>query len=238
MKFRRLGMMLDCSRNAVMSVQSIKKWIDVVSDMGYNTVLLYTEDTYEVDNQPYFGYLRGKYSQKELREIDDYAAEKGMEVIPCIQTLAHLKTLFHWPVYEDIHDCEDILLAEDEKTYALIEDIFATVAKTFRTKTINIGMDEAHMLGLGKYLDKHGFEDRFEILQNHMIKVAKMAEKYDFELLIWGDMFFRLENKGVYYVDEFHATDKMRQKVPHNVQLIYWDYYSTDKKHYDRMIGN
>ena len=68
MKFRRLGMMLDCSRNAVMSVQSIKRWIDVVSDMGYNTVLLYIEDTYEVDNQPYFGYLRGKYSQKELRE--------------------------------------------------------------------------------------------------------------------------------------------------------------------------
>ena len=230
-------MMLDCSRNAVMSVQSIKKWIDVVSDMGYNTVLLYLEDTYEVDNQPYFGYLRGRYSHKELWEIDDYAASMGMEIIPCIQTLAHLKTLFHWPVYEDIHDCEDILLAEDEKTYALIEDMFATVAKTFRTKTINIGMDEAHMLGLGKYLDKHGFEDRFEILQNHMIKVAKMAEKYDFELLIWGDMFFRLENKGVYYVDEFHATEKMRQKVPHNVQLIYWDYYSTDKKHYDKMIG-
>ncbi len=237
MKIRRLGTMLDCSRNAVMSVQSVKKWIALVADMGYNTVLLYTEDTYEVDNQPYFGYLRGRYSQKELREIDDYAVERGIEIIPCIQTLAHLKTLFHWPIYEDIHDCEDILLARDEKTYALIEDMFATIAKTFRTKTINIGMDEAHMLGLGKYLDKHGFENRFEILQNHLIKVAKMAEKYDFKLLIWGDMFFRLENAGAYYVDEFHVTEKIKQKVPHNVQLIYWDYYSTDKKHYDKMIG-
>lgn len=236
MKFRRLGTMLDCSRNAVMSVQSVKKWIDIISDLGYNTLLLYTEDTYEVDNQPYFGYMRGRYSQKELREIDDYAAEKGMEVIPCIQTLAHLKSLFHWPAYRDIHDCEDILLAEEEKTYALIDDMFATIAKTYRTKTINIGMDEAHMLGLGKYLDKHGFHDRFEILENHLIRVAKIAEKYDFNLLMWGDMFFRLASGGTYYVDEFRITEEIKQKVPHNVQLIYWDYYNTEKKHFDKMI--
>ena len=57
-------------------------------------LMLYTEDTYEVDNQPYFGYLRGRYSQKELREIDDYAFKHGMELIPAIQTLAHLKSIF------------------------------------------------------------------------------------------------------------------------------------------------
>lgn len=50
--------------------------------MGYNTLMLYTEDTYEVDGQPYFGYMRGRYSKAELRELDDYAAEKGMELIP------------------------------------------------------------------------------------------------------------------------------------------------------------
>ena len=75
-KFRRFGVMLDCSRNAVMNLPTLKKWIDLTADMGYNTLLLYTEDTYEVDNQPYFGHLRGRYSQKELKEIDDYAFQK------------------------------------------------------------------------------------------------------------------------------------------------------------------
>lgn len=51
--------MLDCSRNAVPSVDSLKKWIDITTDLGYNTLLLYTEDTYEVDGNPYFGYRRG-----------------------------------------------------------------------------------------------------------------------------------------------------------------------------------
>lgn len=67
-----------------MNVPAVKKWIDVTAAMGYNTLMLYTEDTYEVDGQPYFGYMRGRYSKAELRELDDYAAEKGMELIPCI----------------------------------------------------------------------------------------------------------------------------------------------------------
>ena len=37
--------------------------------MGLNSMMLYTEDTYTVDNYPYFGYLRGRYSKEELKEI-------------------------------------------------------------------------------------------------------------------------------------------------------------------------
>ena len=38
--FRRFGTMLDCSRNAVMTVQALRNWIDVTADLGYNTLLL------------------------------------------------------------------------------------------------------------------------------------------------------------------------------------------------------
>ena len=64
--FRRLGTMVDCSRGAVMTVDTVKKWIDTTADLGYNTMMLYTEDTYEIESQPYFGYLRGRYSHTEL----------------------------------------------------------------------------------------------------------------------------------------------------------------------------
>ena len=45
LKFRRLGTMVDCSRNAVMNVSAVKRWIDVTSDLGYNVLGLYIEDT-------------------------------------------------------------------------------------------------------------------------------------------------------------------------------------------------
>ena len=47
--FRKFGVMIDCSRNAVMSVDATKRFITVLKKMGYNQVQLYMEDTYEVD---------------------------------------------------------------------------------------------------------------------------------------------------------------------------------------------
>ena len=57
-----LGVMIDCSRNAVMNVESVKKYASVIKKMGYNTLMLYTEDTFEIPEQPLFGLLRGRYS--------------------------------------------------------------------------------------------------------------------------------------------------------------------------------
>ena len=89
-RFTLNGAMVDCSRNAVPKLPFIKGYIRQLALMGLNTLMLYTEDTYEIGNNPYFGYMRGRFTAEELREIDDYAYAYGIEVIPCIQTLAHL----------------------------------------------------------------------------------------------------------------------------------------------------
>jgi len=241
LKFNTLGVMLDCSRNAVMKSDVVKKYIDIISDLGYNCLMLYTEDTYELDGEQYFGYKRGSYSQKELIEIDSYAKSKGVELIPCIQTLAHLGAIFRWSCYTKIHDCNDIMLSDCEETYALIDKMFATLSRCFSSRTVNIGMDEAHMLGRGKYQDINGYVDRFEILLKHLNRVAEIAEKYGFELLMWGDMFFRILNQasGGGYEGETGnqaVPEKVRSMIPHNVNLIYWDYYSLNKQNYCNKI--
>ncbi|MBO5070854.1 MAG: beta-N-acetylhexosaminidase [Roseburia sp.] len=234
--FKRFGTMLDCSRNAVMSVNSLKKWIDITTDLGYNTLLLYTEDTYEVDDNPYFGYMRGRYTQEELKEVDAYAASKGMELIPCIQTLAHLNAIVRWPAYRSHVDTNDILLAGDEAVYELIDKMFASISKCFTSRTINIGMDEAHMIGRGKYYDLHGDTDRSQILIDHIKRVSEIGKKYGFTLAMWSDMFFRLVAGDNYYDSSAKINEEIKKQIPDNVQLIYWDYYSTDKKRYDKML--
>lgn len=235
-RFRRFGTMLDCSRGAVMTVPAVKKWLDLTADLGYNTLMLYTEDTYEIEGQPYFGYLRGRYTEKELKKIDRYAKGKGVELIPCIQTLAHLEGIFRWNAYRNMRDCNDILLAENEPTYDLIDAMFRTLKKAFSSGTVNIGMDEAHMLGRGRYQDINGCKDRFDILLRHLNRVAEIAKKYDFQLLMWGDMFFRLLTNSGYGEEAVEVPEKVRSLIPDNVNLIYWDYYSCDRERYDKNI--
>lgn len=199
--FEHNGVMLDGSRNAVPRVETVKMVLRKMALMGLNTLMLYTEDTYEVPEQPYFGYLRGRYSVEALRGLDSYAAALGIELVPCIQTLAHLERALHWPqVDAALRDTEDILMVGEEKTYAFIEQLLRAVSGTFRTRRVHIGMDEAWSLGLGNYRFKNGFVPSHQLMEQHLARVCAIAQKYSLQPMIWSDMYLRAASPtGGYY---------------------------------------
>lgn len=233
---RWFGTMLDCSRNAVMTVDSVKKWIDITADLGYNMLMLYTEDTYEVKNQPYFGYMRGRYSIAEMKEINAYCASKGMELIPNIQTLAHLNAITRWPAYAPIIDQKDFLLVGDERVYDLIDDMFATVCETHTSQYVHVGMDEARGLGRGQYQDIHGICNVAEMFVSHIKRVAEIAQKYGKTILVWGDMFHTLMGPGKHenLPEDFDRT--ICNEIPDNVEIVCWEYNVPTVEYYDGRI--
>ncbi len=236
MSYQRFGVMLDCSRNAVMKPSEIKKFIDVIASLGYNCLQLYMEDTYEVKEQPYFGFMRGKYTKEEMQDVDAYAREKGVELMPCMQTLAHFSCFCKNFAMRELFDVGEILLVEDEKVYAFLDDCFRALSEMFSSRLINIGMDEAHLLGAGRYLKQHGYVPKLEILTKHLQRVTKIAEKYGFEVQMWSDMFFRPINNGEYYGKDLHIPEHIRKIIPKNVALAYWDYTTVDEELYDSMF--
>lgn len=236
--FSEFGIMLDCSRNAVKSLPHLRQMARHLALMGYNQFQLYVEDTYEVEGEPYFGYLRGRYTADEMKELDEYFASYGIEIVPCIQTLAHLNQIFRWDEYKKINDINDILLIDDERTYELIDRMFASLSKAFSSRKIHIGMDEAHAVGRGKYEDIHGaVENRSALINKHLKKVVKIAEKYGYSPMMWSDMYFRLANNGSYRAYDCAPIDEsIRNTVPENVRLIYWDYYANNQSDYEKLM--
>ncbi len=232
----KLGVMIDMSRNSVMSVDGLKRFFDILNRMGYNCVMLYTEDTYEVDGEPYFGYMRGRYTKDEIKELDAYAAGRGIELIPCIQTLAHLNATIRWNQFPT--DCDDILLVDDPRSYELIEHMFQTVSECFSTKTVHIGMDEAHMLGRGRHLDLHGYESSGECMKRHLRKVREIGEKYGFKMMMWSDMFFYQIKRGQYYMEKTEIPEAVKAMVEPSISPVFWDYYHFEEEIYDSMIYN
>lgn len=234
--YNTFGVMIDMSRNAVMSLDGLKRFFPLLKKMGYNCVFLYTEDTYEVDGEPYFGYMRGRYSKAELKEIDDLGASMGIEVIPCIQTLAHLTAAVRWGKFPI--DFGDVILTDDERSYEFIDHMFASLSECFRTRRIHIGMDEAFNLGRGKHLDIHGYEPVNTIIKRHLARVCEIAKKYDYEVMIWSDMFFRSWNNGVYRVPRCEIPKEVLDSLPPSVIPVYWDYYRSKEEEYLEMIDN
>ncbi|MBQ8683551.1 MAG: beta-N-acetylhexosaminidase [Clostridia bacterium] len=222
--------MYEVSANAVMTPEMVKRVIRHLALMGYSSMMLYVEDCYEVEGYPYFGYMRGRYTREELKEFDAYAARFGIELIPCIQVLAHLLQAMRWAAHRKMHDCEDILLVDEPETYRLIEAMFDTVSACFTSRRINVGMDEAWMLGCGKYFKKHGYVERTEILKSHLSKVMDIVKAHGFSPMMWSDMYFSaaFDHNDYYYAAEELEDPHMPQSVldiaPPEMSLIYWDY--------------
>ena len=234
--FASCGAMVDCSRNAVLTVDAVIRYIDQLACLGMNMLMLYTEDTYEVPEYPYMGYLRGRYSHKELKELDAYAAQAGVELVPCIQTLGHMRQFLQWAENESLRDQMDVLLIDEEKTYELIEAQIRAMRACMKTDRIHIGMDEAHGVGLGKYLLKNGTADRHALLCRHLARVVNICEKYGFRPIMWSDMFFRLGSRTNEYYDlEANVPQHVIDSIP-AVDLCYWDYYHEDESFYDAML--
>lgn len=234
--YRDLGVMVDCSRNAVPRPKTLEKLLVMLSKMGYTVVQLYMEDTFELPGYPYFGWRRGGYTRQELRSLDQFAGRLGIELIPAIQTLAHLGQTLKWEAFRDMVDFQDILLADCEKTYALLDRIFDTLSSCFTSRRINIGMDEAHMVGLGNYLTQHGYQDRLSIMLRHFGKVHGLANQYGLHPMLWSDMFFRFATGGDYYQADCAIDPSVAKAIPEDTSLVYWDYYSQDQGIYDGML--
>ncbi len=234
------GTMVDMSRNSVMTVDSVLTMFRSIARMGMNTFMLYTEDTYEISEKPYFGYMRGRYTQDEIKKMDEYAIKLGIELVPCIQVLGHLATYLHWNCTNGCKDTANVLLADCEETDKFIEEMFVSIKNSFSSRNIHIGMDETHDLGTGKYLDKNGFVPRKEIYLRHLSKMSKIAEKHGFKPMIWSDMFFRLLNNNLPgyqdYDERITLTDEIVNLVPENIKPVFWDYYHDYEEFYTHGI--
>lgn len=236
--FKKNGAMLDCSRNAVAKVETACYLLRKMALMGLSVLMLYTEDTYTVPEQPYFGYCRGRYTPEEIRAMDDAAYALGIELMPCIQTLAHLKQFLRWPSSKHLRDDEQILLAGEDSTYEVIEQMLVAASGPYRSRRIHIGMDEAWGLGTGQYYEKHGFVPKKEIMGRHLARVDEILRRLGLEAIMWSDMHFFVLPGGRYdHQGLTHMPKEIIEAAPANIGLVYWDYYHEDAQTYDAMLS-
>ncbi|HTL53532.1 MAG TPA: family 20 glycosylhydrolase, partial [Planctomycetota bacterium] len=223
------AVMIDCSRNGVIKIEKLKQIIPTLAMLGLNAACLYTEDTYEVQGHPRIGYQRGKYTPAEIREIDRFAASVGVELFPCIQTLGHLSHVLKFPHYRHLRDNEHVLNLLKPETYELLEAMIKSASAPYRSKRIHIGMDETHGLGLGNSWNPAKQTDPRSMYVNHVQKIAALCKRLKLSPIMWGDIVIGMSGG--------HAMDKKQTaKLPHSVEMNYWDYYREDPKIYHSQI--
>ncbi len=223
------GLMADMSRNGVARPEFLKKWMVQLSLMGLNALTLYTEDTYEVSGHPLVGYLRGKYTKAELKDLDRYAGLFGIEMFPCIQTIGHFSQILKFNHYADIRDTEWELNVESAKAARFVRELLRNASEPYQSKLIHVGMDETWSLGRGKCFKTNQKMDPRQMYVGHLARVAKLCAELGLKPMMWGDIVL-----GQYSTERL--TPAQVKLLPKNMTMDFWNYYAEDKKVYKQGV--
>ena len=201
-RFPWRGIMLDVSRQ-FMDADYVKRYLDMMPMHKLNTFHWHLIDDsgwrLEIKKYPKLTKIgawtshKGKphggfYTQKEIKEIVKYAADRHIDVVPEIEIPAHtLAALVAYPhlgctgkqhrVPNRHHISREIYCAGRDSTYEFIEDIMKEVFALFPAKYIHVGGDEVHF-------------DRWKKCEHCQAKIKKENLKNEKELQGYITRFF------------------------------------------------
>jgi hexosaminidase len=285
-KFKYRGMHLDVSRH-MFSVEFIKKYIDALAMLKFNTfhwhltedqgwrieikkypklnsigsyrdstlIGHYTDKPIKYDKTRYGGY----YTQKEIKEIVEFANSREVLIIPEIEMPGHAQAAIAsypylscrqekigvattWGVFEDIY-------CTRESTFSFLEDVIDEVIELFPGKYIHIGGDEApkkrweecsHCQNLIK---KEGLKDEHELQSYFITRMEKYINSKGKKIIGWDEildgglapnatvMSWRGESGGI------KAAQMGHEVIMSPNANLYFDHYQTKKEGEPVAIG-
>lgn len=126
----------------------IKKYPKLISESAYRTQSdwqkWWNENDRRYCHKGDSGAYGGFYTQKELREIVRYAAQRRITVIPEIEMPGHSNEVNHaYPALSCTGEPLSDLCVGNEETFRFLENVLTEVMRIFPSEYIHIGGDEA-----------------------------------------------------------------------------------------------
>ena len=219
-EFSWRGLNLDCCRH-FMTKEFVKRYIDLLAYHKFNTLHWHlTEDqawrieikkypeltkkgafrTYD-DGSVYGGY----YTQKDIKEVVEYAAGRFINIVPEIEMPGHSTAAIScypeisctggpfevgtfWGIYYDIY------CAGNEKTFQFLEDVISEVVDLFPGKYIHIGGDEApknrwkECSKCQQRIKDEGLADEHELQSYFVKRMEKFINSKEKQIVGWDEI--------------------------------------------------
>jgi len=188
--FQLRGLMLDVSRGKVPTPESLKQVIDLCVRLKLNVLMLYTEHTFRFRRHPEIGADASPLDAETMRELDAYAAQRHVELIPTLQSFGHMGHVLKHATYAEL-DESDLgwtLSPAEPGTYQLLLDLYDEYLPNFRSRLFNANCDEPWDLCRGKSKQRGQQLGRGGVFLEHVRRVRDLAAEHGKRTMIWGDM--------------------------------------------------
>ncbi len=232
-RFQYRGLQLDVSRH-IFPLSFIKKYIDYISlhKMNYFQCHLTDDQGWRIEIKKHpklteIGAWRdgtiiglfpgtgndglrygGYYTQEEIKEIIQYAAERFITVLPEIDVPGHcMAVLATYPELSTtpdkpkqvaqtwgIYNRQNNVLVPSEKTFAFLEDVLTEVMALFPSDYVHIGGDECAKIWwkqseeTQQFMKKNGLKDEKELQSYFIRRIEKFVNAKGKKIIGWNEI--------------------------------------------------
>lgn len=160
----------------------------------------YNDQPHQFDGKRYGGF----YTQEQIREVVQYAAERHIEVIPEIELPGHAQAAL--AAYPEL-GCEegpyevwqkwgvsDNVFCPTETTFEFLEKVFDEVVELFPSKYIHIGGDECpktkwkESAFCQQLMQEEGLKDEYELQSYFIRRVERYLNSKGKQIIGWDEI--------------------------------------------------
>jgi len=193
------GFYQDATRGRIATVDALKRLIDRMASLKLNSLQLYVEHVYEFRECRDMAERTGYYSSGELRELDQYCADRFIDFIPSLSTFGHMYEILEQPSYQHLRTLSDYRPTPNywnermghhtidptkKESEALVQSLIDQYAPNFSSPFFNICCDETFDL---KALAQQGWNEG-QLYLDFVQKIIRHVQSHGKTIMMWADI--------------------------------------------------
>jgi hexosaminidase len=172
------GVMIDFSEGELIRVSEAERQIDLMARFKANQYYFYSEASIEFEGYDVVN-PKGRYSRDEVRHVIEYARQRHIDIVPCMELYGHMHNLFRFEKYADLglprYGGE--FDPRNPRMYAVLDNWIEQTAKLFPSPWYHVGFDEPWSLGkIGVVPGKDPYQTFMDVL-GHISEKARSHGK-------------------------------------------------------------
>ncbi len=222
---RMYGLMADAGRLPE-DPSYYRRAIDFCHEWNMNAYLISLADdqgaALRFKSHPELITHKNALTQEQARDLAHYAQERGVDLIPEIESFGHTRYITAVPQYASLadrmpggHGNFSAVTPVSPQTLKLMSDLYREVAEIFPSPYLHGGCDEVSWGGSALSREALKTKSRDEIWAEYLNSLDHVARGLGKEFIVWGD-----------YV--LHKRPGVLPRLNKDIIVMDWQYYVTD----------
>lgn len=225
-EFATRGLLHDVTRGKVPRLGTLMHMVDRLAALKVNQLQLYIEHAFVFGFDADICDAEHGLTAAEVRELEVYARERFIELVPAVANLGHMGRILSMVRYRHLAEIESTTSWEgmswpqrargltldclNPESHALVARILGEILDAFSAPVVNICGDEPWDLGAGKNAGRLTGEAKGKAYIEHLSRVSALCAARGRRVQLWGDVLK-------------HYPDSLK-KLPSDGTILHWGY--------------